>query len=395
MSERLEKEVWALDKCCGCGNCIALCSKGVLFWGADGLPTLEKREKNLGLSRITLDTCSFCQKFCEEGCPRLEEEWSVLEPRRLVSARTKGIVKSGEPNDVIKHLLVAALSSGFIDGVVLADMDPWSLEPVARVATTVGEVIDTLGMQYIWVPTLSALNEAVYEKRLQNLAVVGTPCVSQGVRKLLSSDNERLSPYRQAIRLSIATFCTGIYLPELINEFLTGEMGIAQHSIKRLQALPRENLLTVLLWDGSTKTIPLNDVEKYTRSGCARCDDYLGESADIAVGPVGAKDGYCTLIARSLVGEICLRNALNFGLLEVSEEINLDALNRARDEKERRKRAQAFDKLMVMMLDALGEPKERADVKRAFVRLYENKKPAELSELRMEDASCHATCGQC
>jgi len=392
MSARLEKEVWALDRCCGCGNCVALCSKGVLFWGADEHPTLEERDKVLGLSHTKLDTCFFCQKFCEEGCPRLEEEWSALEPRRLVSARTKGILESDEPSDVIKNLLVAAISASFIDGVILMDMDPWTLKPVAKVATTVGEVIDSLGVQYIWVPTLSALNEAVYERGLRNLAIVGTPCVSQGLKKLRSSDNERLTPYRQALRLSIAAFCTGVYLTELVNGFLTNEMDIAPQSIKRLQASPRENLLTALLWDGSTKVIPLTKVEKYTRRGCASCDDYLGESADIAVGTVGAKEGYCTLIARSQVGEICLRNALDFDLLEVSEEVDQAALSRAKEEKERRKRAQAFDKLMVMMLDALGEPRKRAEVKQAFVRLYEVKKPAEL---RREEANCYAACAQC
>ena len=392
MSKRLEKEVWALDRCAGCGQCVALCGKGMLFWGTDESPTLEKREKALGLSHTTLDSCSFCQKFCEEACPRLEDEWQALESRRVVSVRTRGIVQSGEPADVIKHLLVAALSAGLIDGAILTDMDPWRLVPVTRVATTVGEIMDTFGVPYLWAPTLSALNEGVFDKRLQALAVVGTPCASQALRKLGAAENERLAPYRQTLRLNIATFCTSVYRPELVSGFLADEVGVDLQQVKRLEASPRQDRLTALLWDGSTRAIPLSQVEGTTRHGCARCDDYLGESADIAVGTVGAKEGFCTVITRSQAGEIGLRCALDFGLLEVSEEVDQAALRQASDEKERRQRAQAFDSLMVMMLDALGEPRKRAEVKQAFVRLYEVKKAAELKK---EETSCHATCAQC
>jgi coenzyme F420-reducing hydrogenase beta subunit len=118
----------------------------------------------------------------------------------------------------------------------------------------------------------------------------------------------------------------------------------------------------------------------------------LGESADLAVGTLGAKEGSCTVIVRSQAGEICLRNALDFGLLEANEEVDHAALSQASKEKERRKRAQAFDNLMVLMLDALGEPRKRAEAKQAFVRLYEVKRAAEQTR---EETNCHVTCAQC
>lgn len=320
MGRRLEEEVWALDRCAGCGLCVAVCSKGMLYWGVDESPMLEKREKALGLSHTPLDSCSFCQKFCEEACPRLDEDWTVSEPWRVLSVRTRGIVRSGEPTDVIKHLLVAALSAGLIDGALLNDMDPWRVVPVTRVAATVGEIVDTVGISSLWAPTLSALNEAIFEKRLQNLAVVGTPCVSQALTKLRGAQNDRLAPYQEAVRLNIATFCTGLYRPELVSGLLAEQLGMDAQQIRRLEARPQEDRLMALLWDGSTRAIPLADVEGYTRRGCARCDDYMGESADLAVGALGAPQGFCTLIVRSRAGEICLRNALDFGLLEVGEE---------------------------------------------------------------------------
>jgi ferredoxin len=84
MSTRLQQEVWALDRCSGCGVCVAACSKGVLYWNGDQHPLLEEREKALGLSHIKLRTCEVCEKFCELSCPRLVD-CTPMEPRTMIS----------------------------------------------------------------------------------------------------------------------------------------------------------------------------------------------------------------------------------------------------------------------------------------------------------------------
>jgi coenzyme F420 hydrogenase subunit beta len=391
VSKQLEREVWSLDRCSGCGLCVATCSKGMLHWdGQEKHPAREIRQKTIGLTQIPLDSCTFCQVFCEETCPRLHR-WEGLPARRAVSAKTKGVTHSGDPSEVVKSLLVAGLSAGFIDGVIMCDMNAWSMEPVAKVMTRVSEVADTFGVQGLWVPTLEILNEAVYEKRLRSIAVVGPPCVSQAIRTLMSSDNERLEPYKEAIQLAIAFFCTGSYFPRLVYEFLEGMMAISRHDIKRIYASPRNRELRILLWNGSAKTVALSKVEGYTRPGCASCDDFLGESADIAVGNVGAKDDYCTVITRTQLGDLCLQNALDFEALEAVDEVDDQALKRAKDEKEHRKRAEAFDELTLMMLDALREPRQRAEVRDEFVRLYE---VDTISEHR-EEGRRHESCVGC
>ena len=371
MSKQLEREVWALDRCSGCGLCVATCSKGMLYWDEEAKhPMREIREKTIGLTQIPLDTCTFCQVFCEETCPRLHEP-PALPARRSVSAKTKGITDSGETGAVIKNLLVGALSSGLVDGVVMNDMDPWTIKPRTRVMTRVGEIVDSVGVQGLWVPTLSALNEAVYEKKLHRIAVVGPPCVSEAVRTLLAAEDQRLKPYKDAIAMTIASFCTGSYYPQAVYQFMHDMMGISPHEVKGLSVSTRDKELRILLWNDETKTVPLSKVEGYTRPGCATCDDFLGESADVAVGCVGAKDGYSTLITRSEVGDLALENAADLGLLEVVEEVDEAALKKAKEEKERRKRAEAFDELMLLMLGALREPARRAEVKQEFIRLYE------------------------
>ncbi len=394
MSKRLEQEVWVLDRCTGCGLCVATCSKGMLHWDEECQhPVREIRQKTIGFTQIPLDSCSFCQTFCVETCPRLHE-WEGLPARRMVSAKTKGLTDSGDPNEVIKNLLIAALSAGMIDGVIMGDMDGWTMEPRAKVLTTVGEIADNLGVQGLWVPTLDVLNEAVYEMKLRRIAIIGSPCVSQAIRTLMSSDNDRLNPYKEAIELTIAVFCTGAYYPRAVLEFLEEMMGISRYDVRRIYVSPRDRELRIVLWDDSTRTVPLSEIEGNTRPGCASCDDFLGESADIAAGNLGAKEGYSTVITRSEVGDLSLQNALDFELLEVVDEVDEGALNRAKEEKERRDRAEAFDELMLMMLDALREPQKRAEVRQEFIRLYEVDTIPGAREEDKRYGPC-ATCGGC
>jgi hypothetical protein len=85
-----------------------------------------------------------------------------------------------------------------------------------------------------------------------------------------------------------------------------------------------------------------------------------------------------------------LQNAVNFGLVETVDEVDEAALAKAKEEKERRERAQAFEKMMVLALDALGDPKRRAEIRQEYVRLYEIEIPAEREKER-----CYVTCAGC
>ena len=369
MVKRLENEVWSLDSCAGCGLCVAACSKQVLEWDGGDHPVVAKRTKTVGYTKGTLDSCSFCQKFCEEVCPRLEK-WAPIEAHTTISAMARGPVKSGAPNDVIRAILAGGRSAGLLDGVVMLDMDPWDLKPVARVASTVEDIVDNVGPQYLWAPVFDALNEAVFERRMEDIAVVSTPCAAQAVRKLRASKNTRLSPYQDAIRLSVAIFCTGIYKPEVIEDVLIKRMDLTRDQVKRIEISPDREWMRAVLWDGSVRTIPRQQAESYTRPGCGICDDYLGESADLAVGSLGAPAGSSTVIVRTRPGDIFVRNAMQMNLLDVSHNVDTAALESAAAMKDRRERAQAFKSLEILMLDALADPLKRGEAIQQFVRLY-------------------------
>lgn len=386
MVKRLETEVWSLENCAGCGLCVAACSKQVLTW-QDGFshPVLEKRSKTLGLSKTSLDSCTFCEKFCEEVCPRLER-WTPIEARVVRAVRSRGPVYSGAPNDVIRAIASAGRSAGMLDGVIMLDLDPWDLKPTARLASSVEQIVDTVGPQYLWAPVFEKLNEAVYENKMENIAVIGTPCTAQAIRRLRSSTNARLKPYQDAIRLSIAIFCTGIYRPELIEEVLVKRLDVPREHVRRLEFSPDRQWMRAVLWDGSVHTIQRQQAENYTRPGCGKCDDFLGESADLAIGSLGAPADASTLIIRSRAGDIFTRNAMQMGLLETTPEVDMEALEAAASEKDRRERAQAFKDLEILMLDGLADPKKRSEAIQQFIRLYRT--PARPGSLERIPRGC-------
>ena len=369
MSTRLEMEVWSLDDCAGCGLCVAACSKQVLAWNGGSHPVLEERIQTVGYTKGPLDSCTFCEHFCEETCPRLDK-WAALEPQVTIAARARGPIRSGAPNDVIKGILTAGRSAGLLDGVVMLDVDPWELKPIARVCTTVEDIVESVGPQFLWAPVFDALNEAVFTRGMRNIAVVGTPCSAQAIRKLKSSTNQRLKPYQEAIRLSVSVFCTGIYKPEMIDEILIDRMGVRREQVKRIEISPDREWLRAVLWDDSERTIPRQQAEHYTRNGCGSCDDYLGESADLAVGSLGAPQDSSTLIIRSRAGDVFVRNAIQMNLLETNQDVDQTALAAAAEEKDKRARAKAFRNLQILMLDSLADPLKRGEAIQQFVNLY-------------------------
>ncbi len=369
MSTSLQQEVWALDRCSGCGACVAACSKGVLSWRDLETPRIEVREKRLGLSRLRLRACEVCGRNCEASCPRLVGV-PPLRLRQASSARTAGVLRSSDPNDIARALLVAAMASGLIDGALMLDLDPWSMRPRARVATSVHSVMEGVGLQFIWTPLLSALNEAVFELGLKRVGVVGTPCVAEAVRKMHDSDHPGLAPYRDSLRFTIAMFCTGVYMPQVIDELIETELNIPRQAIRGISTSVSEGKMSISHWEGDEVEIDLIKASPYLRTGCSRCDDYLGLRADIALGSLGAEEGYASLLARTPQGRALIANAVDHGLLETDPSIDTASLEAGQKEKDRRARAKVFDEFEILMLKALQDPKLSARVRQSYDVLY-------------------------
>lgn len=95
-------------------------------------------------------------------------------------------------------------------------------------------------------------------------------------------------------------------------------------------------------------------------------------------------------ISLGLTGQVFVQNARRFGLLEIINQVDEAALGAAKEAKDRRARAQAFDEFRILVLDALGDPKKRAQVRKQFVSLYG---APEAAALKRE--ACDVTCSGC
>ena len=349
MVKELKRKVWDVKRCSGCGMCVATCAKNVIFFPEDSdQPILEVKEKNIGLSHVVVDTCFFCEKPCEESCPRLKE-WEYGPVLRMISAVSR--LPSG---DVIDALLVSALRYGLIDGAVLWDVEEGSFKPSPRVATSEDEILKSAGYQHLWFPVLTALNNAIYEKELRKIAIVGPPCVVQAVKAVLSSTNKKLKIYRERIRLTIGLFCDGVYSHQLVTNEIVNRFNIEPYDINTIKVDLRDALLRIILHDGSEKVIPLPEVRKYMRNGCARCTDLISEWADLSVGDLGSDRGRTTIIVRTPIGEKCLNYAIKERVIEIIKTpVNTEEIQRFVLNKKRRKRVQEIDSLLLSILDVL------------------------------------------
>ncbi len=172
----------------------------------------------------------------------------------------------------------------------------------------------------------------------------------------------------------------------MIEEVLVKRLDVPREHVRRLEFSPDRQWMRAVLWDGSVHTIERQQAENYTRPGCGKCDDFLGESADLAIGSLGAPADASTLIIRTRAGDIFTRNAIQMGLLETSPEVDMQALEAAAGEKDRRERAQAFKDLEILMLDGLADPKKRSEAIKQFIRLYRT--PARPDSLERIPRGC-------
>ena len=399
MSKQLESEVWNLERCAGCGACVTACSKRILFFeeGANH-PIKEKVTKTVGLSTTVLDVCHFCEMagemLCELSCPRMQEEWPDGPVKRKVLIRTVGENPSGVTNEVVANLLAGAMRAGMIDGALISDVDRWTLVSHPRVATSIAEVVESAGNQFIWNPTLEGLAEAVYENGLRRLAVVGLPCMNEALERISTSDTRALDYIADRIVLRVGLFCAGVYKQESLSE-ISSLLKIPMSSIKAISVSQRDDRLLVTTFSGEDMEVKLSEVAKLVRKGCGRCYDLLAEAADISIGPLGAPEGYSVAIVRTDNGENALDNAVAWGLLEVKDGVDENALEVLKANKKKRKVAEMIDGLQILMLEAFKDPSRIEEARKRFGEYYSMKTEGKAKEKEPADKYGCGTCSLC
>jgi hypothetical protein len=206
---------------------------------------------------------------------------------------------------------------------------------------------------------------------MRNIAVFSTPCSAQAVRKLKSSKNPLLRPYQEAIRLSIAVFCTGAYQPEVIEEILIKRMDVARDHVKRLEISPDREWMRAVLMGRQRAHDPTTTSRAFysPRLRYLRMTTWENRPTWQLARWV-RPEGSSTIIIRSRAGDVFVRNAIQMNVLETNSQVDLAALEAASEEKDRRERARLFKDLQILMLDGLSDPLKRSEAIQQFVRLY-------------------------
>ncbi|MFW9830733.1 MAG: Coenzyme F420 hydrogenase/dehydrogenase, beta subunit C-terminal domain [Candidatus Thorarchaeota archaeon] len=327
--EYLETNVINLDKCCSCGGCEAACPIGAIEL-QNLHPTLVKE-------------CNKCE-FCWKSCPRMINDYTPIyhqvygddtqrDPylgvyRQAYALRNadESIRKRAQDGGVVTAILLHLLDGGAIEGAVVSGVDPnnpWKPKP--QVATTRNEVISATKSRYTRSPNLVALKEAIKDRKLKQIAVVGTPCHIQAIQRM------RLAPLKRIDRtvvLTIGLFCSETFkFKELMEEKIAGELGVPLSTLRKLDI--KGKLLVYPRGAEESLKIPLSEAKNWIEPGCHECKDFASEFADISVGGAGTPGKWSTVLARSERGQAVIDEMIAAGVF-LYEELSEEALERLR-----------------------------------------------------------------
>lgn len=315
----LDSSVWQQNLCTFCGACAAVCP---------GKITLERERMVWNVERCITDSGIPCGA-CYHACARVDPpEISSAFHHPSIGWFSGIYAARGTPEPYTQSggaatsILTAALSEGLIDGVLTVGVDRLTWEGVPVIAATIEEIRLAAGSRYSHTPVLSTLDRGV-KHGFRNLAVVGTPCVISSVRRIMNSELDLLQGYRRCIRFTIGVFCTGVFLPDFIRLKNLGQIRKMEVTGDGLRLIRR---------DGGIEERPLS---AEFMPGCAKCEDFTAECADISAGNIGSPDGYTTLITRTETGSDITAIAIDSGFIKIDREVNVSALHAASTRKKR------------------------------------------------------------
>ena len=318
-----------IDKqnCVFCGTCTTLCPR--IGFGKEGKePILLENDPE----------CSTCFRYCPKAYypeEMFEKElfngntnksYSLGFYQEVLTARSTDddIWDSAQNGGVVSSLLIHALDTGLIDGVLLVDKDEnWVPKPV--IARTAKEILSCMGSKYTIAPTLNTYKDAIKDFKLKNLALVGMPCQVQAARKL-----QLFSPLSKDLgqfKLIIGLYCFSNYSYDLMQELVQGELDISLTNVKKFDV--SNNKFYIYLNDGSVKEVPIGRTKKYTWLSCHHCKDFSAEIADISVGSSGSlKNDWNSVLLRTDFGKSFFYETVKARKIITSKEVDFAKLEK-------------------------------------------------------------------
>lgn len=319
----LEEEVVQPGLCAQCGGCISFCSAGQLnALGLDdqGLPHLVAPKRCLA--------CGICHLVCpltHDLDAELRQTFAPQGPaggvRQAASARATNAAVRRVATDggVVTALLLYLLDRGLVDGALVSRRTEMGGR-IPTIATDREGVIaaagshflgtthlEQLGEQYsTYAPTVPAI-KGLEANSLRRVAMVGTPCQINAVRKM-----QCLS----IVPADVITYTIGLFCLENFRFTAEGLQSLIGVHLDEIAKINIKDEFLVTLTDGRTLELPLERLEPLARPACLACTEFANEYADIAVGGLGSPAGYTTTLVRSDKGWRLWAEALRAGYVE-------------------------------------------------------------------------------
>lgn len=327
----LVKEVQEPGLCHQCGGCVTFCTAinyGALAMDDDGRPHYQDRDKCF--------ECGICYAICPEIHEHEEETrqhvaWTAPMGRIIgatVARSTDPVVRAqATDGGVVTGLLLGLLDKGHIDGAIVAKKagpfkrEPWLALSRDDLLSAAGFHFDTShGMERFsqvystYSPSVAQL-EQVAKRRLTRVAMVGTPCQINTLRRM---EVMGVVP-TESIRYYFGLFCAG--------NFMFGEPerrqleDLGNFTWPEVRKINLKEELMVHLANRQVRHIPLNKLDFMKRHACNFCSDYAAEFADLSFGGIGAHEGWTTVITRSPAGETLMGNAMGRNIEEYDRKL--------------------------------------------------------------------------
>jgi coenzyme F420 hydrogenase subunit beta len=243
---------------------------------------------------------------------------------RITSAQTtnKEVKKICTDGGVVTSLLLYLLDSNLINGALVSKKTGrFARKPM--IASTHEELIEASGSTFsgsqhleelggkytTYTPILSTVKNL--ERRYkQNIAVVGTPCQINAIRKMQCLG---ILP-AHLIKYTIGLFCIENFsFDDVARERLEKKLDINLEDIVKLNI---KDDFTITLTKGVTIHVPLEEIHEVARPACFACQDFSNEYADISVGGLGSPDGYTSTLIRTKVGMAIYDESLRKGYIQ-------------------------------------------------------------------------------
>lgn len=321
----LTTEVVETGICGKCGGCVSFCTAGelnALEMAKSGLPKYANEDN--------CQKCGICYLICPQTSTlnqELQERFGWSPPignyRRVISAQAinEQIRKVCTDGGVVTSLLFYLLEHNLINGAIVSKKTG-RFARKAIVASTRDDLLEAAGSTFsgslhleelggkytTYTPILSTV-KSLEKRYLQNVAVVGTPCQINAIRKMQCLG---IIP-AHLIKYTIGLFCTENFsFDDVARERLEKKLDINFENIVKLNV--KEDFI-ITLTKGVTIHIPLREIDDVARKACFACRDFSNEYADISVGGLGSSDGYTTTILRTEIGASIYDEALRNGYI--------------------------------------------------------------------------------